>query len=189
MSSGTDDTGAFVTAFSELLIGNYAALSTAGLFIYECVITFGDEVNLFWMRPFTGATALFTSNRLLVLVYHFYILITAFIPLSEQVRRLFHASHSERLTDYRLPQSCSDIAIASYILDVLQYFPWAAFSAMRTYALSRRWPLSVFVFLLAIAPVGINLANFDFHVGGVIIPGIGCSASDSSTVETARRCE
>ena len=36
--------------------------------IYEYVITFGEEVELFWKKKFTGATALFVLNRYLLML-------------------------------------------------------------------------------------------------------------------------
>ena len=58
------------------------------LFVYECLITFGDEVALFWTRRFTGATVLFVSNRALVMWAHVFTMITSYIPISAQVKSL-----------------------------------------------------------------------------------------------------
>ncbi|RDX40752.1 hypothetical protein OH76DRAFT_306890 [Lentinus brumalis] len=168
MSSSTGDNGALVATFSGLLVSNYCTVSTTALFIYECAITLGDEANLFWRRPLTGATALFVSNRLAAMIYLVYALITSYIPLSTQV-------------------SCSNNIIASKVIEILQYFPWAAFSAMRGLALTRNWQLATFVFLLSVVPVAVNLAAFSFNVSGEVVPYIGCSSSDSLTVDMIRR--
>ncbi|KAI0788107.1 hypothetical protein C8Q74DRAFT_1162895, partial [Fomes fomentarius] len=39
------------------------------LYLYEDVITFGDEVTLFWGKGWSGGTILFFMNRYFVLVY------------------------------------------------------------------------------------------------------------------------
>ncbi|RPD69786.1 hypothetical protein L226DRAFT_264507 [Lentinus tigrinus ALCF2SS1-7] len=70
-------------------------------------------------------------------------------------------------------QSCSSSTVLGYILDPIQYFPWAAFSAMRCFALSHHRLLSIFVFLLSIVPLAINLVVFHFDATGVEIPDIG----------------
>ncbi|KAI0646257.1 hypothetical protein C8Q79DRAFT_926268 [Trametes meyenii] len=44
---------------------------------------------------------------------------------------------------------------------VAPYFVWAAFSALRAYAMSNRtWPVAIIVFLLSITPAGYNIYNF-----------------------------
>ena len=41
----------------------------AALVIYEYLVTFTTEVQLFWMRELTGASILFFINRYLMLLY------------------------------------------------------------------------------------------------------------------------
>ena len=38
--------------------------------MYEYLVTFLEEVNLFWRKPWTGASILFYMNRYTVLAYH-----------------------------------------------------------------------------------------------------------------------
>ena len=40
----------------------------AAFVIYDYIITLGQEIEMFWMRKFTGATALFLLNRYLVVL-------------------------------------------------------------------------------------------------------------------------
>ena len=42
------------------------------LVLYEFLITFGAEVNLFWRKRFTGASILFFINRYVVLFYNLF---------------------------------------------------------------------------------------------------------------------
>ena len=60
------------------------ALVTAFV-LYEYIITFDQEVKLFWNKKWNGATTLFLVNRYLVLFLRLCNLI-GFVPMSEQVR-------------------------------------------------------------------------------------------------------
>lgn len=58
------------------------------MFIYECLITFGVEVDLFWGKRLTGATTLFLLNRGVVMFFTWYGLFAdIIIPATAQVRR------------------------------------------------------------------------------------------------------
>ena len=48
-----------------------ALTKLAGLFVYDYVLTFVQEVQLIWGRKITGATVLFWLNRYLTLVIVF----------------------------------------------------------------------------------------------------------------------
>lgn len=55
------------------------------LLAYEFLITFDQEVEMFWVRKMTGASVLFLSNRYLLLLG--YILVMCeYIPMSDSVR-------------------------------------------------------------------------------------------------------
>ncbi|TBU40811.1 hypothetical protein BD309DRAFT_992824 [Dichomitus squalens] len=91
------------------------------LFVYDFLLTFGDEVNLF-LRPrqLNGPSILFLLNR--------------YLALAVQV---YHCSPEP--TSYKS----------------LQYIPWAAFSALRSYALCPapyRTAISIAVFALSSVP-------------------------------------
>ncbi len=38
------------------------------LIFFEHILTFGDEVEMFWKQKFTGATVIFLLNRYLILI-------------------------------------------------------------------------------------------------------------------------
>ncbi|RPD57194.1 hypothetical protein L227DRAFT_613812 [Lentinus tigrinus ALCF2SS1-6] len=83
MSSTADDS-AFAAEYASLLLSDYSVIAATVVFLYECLITFGDEVNLFWSRPFTGATVLFVSNRAIIVWTHIFAMFASYIPLSLQ---------------------------------------------------------------------------------------------------------
>ena len=55
------------------------------LYLYEHVVTFTDEVTLFWGRGWTGATILFFMNRYFVFAYSVYSMFS-FVFLVSPVR-------------------------------------------------------------------------------------------------------
>ncbi|KAI9060842.1 hypothetical protein FKP32DRAFT_1020950 [Trametes sanguinea] len=53
--------------------------------------------------------------------------------------------------------SCEAEQIFSILFESLQYLPWAAFSALRTYALQRSRPWAILIFAFSLSPLIINL--------------------------------
>ena len=47
---------------------------------FDYVITFGQEVDLFWRGKLTGATALFLANRYLSLGFYVYVAVLDILP-------------------------------------------------------------------------------------------------------------
>ena len=52
------------------------------------MLTFGDEVEMFWKRKFTGATAMFLLNRYLILISYVLELVSVWIK-SDYVSGVF----------------------------------------------------------------------------------------------------
>ena len=65
--------------------------------ICEYLVTFPDEVNLFWKRRWTGATVLFFMNRYISLSYHIFGIANSALP-TIAVRAYFYPSGA-RLTE------------------------------------------------------------------------------------------
>ena len=72
-------------------------------------------------------------------------------------------------------RSCTAIVQSTYVIEMLVYLPWAgksdfrslcpslayggwiiAFSGLRALALSRTWPLALFVFCISLVPIAVN---------------------------------
>ena len=51
--------------------------------VYEYIITFREEVELFWTKEKTGATALFLANRYLTLACYIYPLVVELLPQTD----------------------------------------------------------------------------------------------------------
>ncbi|KAI0754053.1 hypothetical protein C8Q80DRAFT_342630 [Daedaleopsis nitida] len=162
----TEDERADIIANSiARLTSNYCANAGSVLVIYEYIITFARETELFWRGRLTGAAALFYFNRYLNLFNNVYGLVQN-LPIPEKV--------------------CPSVAISGKILGVLQYVPWAIFSGLRAFALTRNILLSTFIFLLSCVPVGVNYAHFHFNFTGVNNPMAGCLTSDDVTAELSK---
>ncbi|RDX51355.1 hypothetical protein OH76DRAFT_1401672 [Lentinus brumalis] len=161
MSQGDSDAAEIVSEYAGLITNAYCAIGASVFFCWEYCITFNDEVELFWKRGFSGATALFLVNRYVVLTVNILNLI-GYATLSDQ--------------------SCSLLARAAYAMTCLQYVIWAAFSCLRTFALSKSYPVALLVFLLSSVSVGVDFSDFRFDLVGVNIPLLGCTAT--TTVST-----
>ncbi|KAI0740414.1 hypothetical protein C8Q76DRAFT_192384 [Earliella scabrosa] len=161
MTSQAQD-ASFVSDFDAAVTTNYSAFAAAALLICEYLATFPDEVDLFWRRRCTGASVLFFMNRYAPLL--FYILVnTNFWMLTDAV--------------------CHAFVKACWIFSLLQYVPWAGFSALRVYALSRDLTISCLVFFLSSVTIGINLAHLWPFSQTIIVPRLGCIEYDTTSVE------
>ncbi|KAI0674558.1 hypothetical protein C8Q78DRAFT_989459 [Trametes maxima] len=109
--------------------------SAAALVLYDHLITFDAEVKLFWTHKLSGASILFFVIRYFALMNYTLIgTIATAVPVSDYV--------------------CGNLIRATFAINVLQYIPWGAMSALRVLALSRmNWMLSAVVFLLSEAPI------------------------------------
>ncbi|KAH9939062.1 uncharacterized protein BXZ73DRAFT_29522, partial [Epithele typhae] len=148
---------------------------------YEYLITFGQEVELFWGRKINGASVLFFVNRYVVLTV--YLLNTSgFAKMSDNVRPLSiciqHGSCRSHPAHLIVPRDrCSTLARSAVALTLLQYVPWAVFSGLRALALARHWSLGVLVFLLSIMPAAVDFSYFRFGVSGENVPIVGCEGN------------
>ncbi|RPD54512.1 hypothetical protein L226DRAFT_515902 [Lentinus tigrinus ALCF2SS1-7] len=167
MSTTDPGLAAIVADFQSLMIGNDCEIAALAFVVFEYLITFGEEVNFFWRRKFTGATLLFFFNRYLVLLLY-----------------TMNISGSASLS--KSDKGCALYGLETFALGVIQYVPWAAFSGLRAYALSSRL-LGAFVFLLSVVPFAVNLVPYHFGSQSALVPPFGCIAIDSISPEMGRK--
>ncbi|KAI0351308.1 hypothetical protein OH77DRAFT_944914 [Trametes cingulata] len=130
-------------------------IGTIALLAYEYIITFDQEVALFWKRKMTGATVLFLATRYLALLSYLFLGTATFAPMSDQIQ--------------------NPVIISQYIV-------WAAFSALRALALSRmNWLVAGTVFLLASGPFAVNIWVTSLGLIGENVPVVGCSGGSNQT--------
>ncbi|KAI0820262.1 hypothetical protein BC628DRAFT_1398083 [Trametes gibbosa] len=151
---------AYTTALDEAAL-QIGLITT--LLVYEYIITFDQEVNLFWRRKITGATVLFITTRYLVLI--------SFAILSAVTFA------------WMTVESCTALQRAQYMLSLFLYPLWATFSALRTLALSgMNRVLAAVVFALAMTPFVVDMLPLILHnLTGENIPLVGCAGAENVT--------
>ncbi|EIW59938.1 uncharacterized protein TRAVEDRAFT_47235 [Trametes versicolor FP-101664 SS1] len=167
-----------ITIVSTSFTLNYIEFPVITFLAYEYLITLDQEIKLFWKRGFTGASALFLFVRYSTLICYDILGAISFARLSDDVRAL-HVPSKRSWPD---TPSCALIIKAQAGFSIFQYFPWAAFSALRVLALSgMNRPLAALVFLLASAPAAANFTQYGFKLTGVNTPLAGCQGQIDAT--------
>ncbi|KAI0630663.1 hypothetical protein C8Q77DRAFT_1160216 [Trametes polyzona] len=171
----SQDDSALIEVYDSLYVDNRCLIAVMALLVYEFLITFDQEVELFWVPKFTGASILFLSNRYLLLLG--YILVMCeYIPMSDARYMLFTK-----------PSRCAVMVKSQSVIHFLQYLPWAAFSGLRAFALlEQRWPLPTLIFILSLVPMGVNFAQYSYGLSGSHDPTFGCLVQVSLTVPQAQ---
>ncbi|KAI0788054.1 hypothetical protein C8Q74DRAFT_1255522 [Fomes fomentarius] len=163
MSAQDDGVQSFIAEYSVIVTENYFSYACLSLFLYEYLITLAEEVNLFWKRRWTGATLLFFLNR--------------YAPL------LYYLANDTNVFETVVPTTCRTLFKAIIVFDIVVLTTWAAFSALRAYALSRSRALSALVFMLSTVPMGVNATKL-WAAEGTVIPAVGCAETDSYSLHT-----
>ncbi|KAH9848930.1 hypothetical protein C2E23DRAFT_842165 [Lenzites betulinus] len=142
------------TEFRAIVIQKTSIAAVFTLYVYEVLITFDREVELFWHMPFTRTTAMFLLNRYVSLL-KYPVTLTTYIHVSQE--------------------SCIAIIRLGEVLEMTPYIVWASFSAMRTHALvARTWTLSLAVFILLCVPVVTNIYFFTQSIPEVFDRPVQC---------------
>ncbi|KAI1786014.1 hypothetical protein LXA43DRAFT_1099613 [Ganoderma leucocontextum] len=68
------DSAALIAEYDSGIVGNCVQWAAFALIVYEYLITFAVEVELFWRKDVNGASILFFLNRYVVLFYNLSIL-------------------------------------------------------------------------------------------------------------------
>ncbi|KAI0730739.1 hypothetical protein C8Q76DRAFT_715954 [Earliella scabrosa] len=159
----------FRAAYHTLSIQGYCTVATAVFFLYEAAITSGAEVRYFWKSRISSPAVLYFLNKY-VAVAQYALTLAVRLPVYSDL-------------------SCSLSQKALLALDLAKFIPWAAFSALRAFALSKSWCLSILILVLSVVPFGLNVYGY-FVIGtiGFVDPVAGCvSVSSGLTVEEYTR--
>ncbi|KAI0629251.1 hypothetical protein C8Q77DRAFT_1220429 [Trametes polyzona] len=184
MSMNTHRTASqYIAVFQSLFIDNCCGIAISAFLGFEYFLTLDREVELFWKRKFTGASALFLSNRYLPLLTIILEMCQS-TPMSDRVCiGLAHVVHLECDVSF----SCTMFVKMTSVVSVLQYFPWAAFSTLRAFALSRRqWPVTLLILAFSVAPIIINYARYHW-LTAANDPLFGCINRSELPGDLARR--
>ncbi|KAM5541386.1 hypothetical protein V8D89_004940 [Ganoderma adspersum] len=154
--------------FPTLVVSRYFGPGIATLAIYECSITFAEEVEYFWSAPRTGAVVVYYLNK--------YILTFMYIAA---VVGLAQPSASAEL--------CARGSRIGFFVSLLPYPVSAAFSAMRMFALTgKNWTLTLIVLVLSVVPIPINMIAYHFGIDAANIPLIGCIPIDRTPISLGK---
>lgn len=69
-----------------LLALRFSCLSTLVLILHDYLVTFRQEVNMFWTRKLNGAAILFYLNRYAFITVYAIYQLTTYAPISDEVR-------------------------------------------------------------------------------------------------------
>ncbi|RPD59021.1 hypothetical protein L226DRAFT_572371 [Lentinus tigrinus ALCF2SS1-7] len=172
MSSDEDARAAaaiVVELYNIVYTGNYCDLATSVLFIYDSVVTLEREVACFLTAERNGTSLLFLSNKVISMTFYVMQLI-GFMTFP---------------SDARSVTRCGSFSRALHAMLALQMIPWAVFSALRAYVVSRSKVLGFLVLVFSIAPTAANLVPYGYGLSGVILAkyGLGCLSTDDTTAE------
>ncbi|KAI0653586.1 hypothetical protein C8Q70DRAFT_1035010 [Cubamyces menziesii] len=171
MSSEDADMAQLILAAESFFDENCCGFAVTAVLCYEYLITMDREVALFWKRKPTGASILFFANRYLALALSLFTSVFNVLPyVSIEVR------------------TCRNVVYAAQIMDVCQYVPWALFSTLRVFALSRSRLLVTVIVLLYGVYFGFSLAAFHwltYNWGGG--QGNSCAIVFTMSVEMVKK--
>ncbi|OCH91904.1 hypothetical protein OBBRIDRAFT_487305 [Obba rivulosa] len=157
MSDVAEISEELVLDLQTTFVQNCCFVAAASLVVYDHITTFSHEMQYIWGRKWNSVTALFHLNRWLILVYTVISLPIGFLPLPSI-------------------KGCTAANYLLFALTLMLYVIWAAFLAIRVYAVgSGSWKLAILVFLLSIVPVGTNIWSNFFDSFAIIedIPVLG----------------
>ncbi|KAI0696558.1 hypothetical protein C8T65DRAFT_32373 [Cerioporus squamosus] len=135
-----------VEQFFDLHLDALCSISASVLLFYDYLLTLDKEAGLFWKKKLSGASLLFLCNRYLTLLTQIFDVVQFTTNMSDE--------------------SCDSFSKVAATIDLCQYVPWAVFSGLRAYALSRYKPLGILVFLLSLGPDVVNLIKYAYGLSG-----------------------
>ncbi|TBU37723.1 hypothetical protein BD309DRAFT_904714 [Dichomitus squalens] len=147
--------------YSSIMTGNYCEVAATAIFVFDSIITTGEEIRCFWGRNITGAAIVFWLNKYMTMLFLGWGLAT-FLKLSDK--------------------SCAMSSKSIVVIDCLLFIVLAAFTAIRVYALGRSLNLCAITAVLSLVPLGINFVAFRFGVTGKNIFPFGCITIDSQSI-------
>ncbi|KAL1938181.1 hypothetical protein VTO73DRAFT_11825 [Trametes versicolor] len=161
-SQAISEVAAASAYISSLITESRIGLAIAALVLYEYIITFGDEVNLFWMRKKTGASWLFFIVRYLAMLFYVFLTAVAYAPMSEK-------------WCFVNLSTCNTGR---------QHLPAPPFSGLRALALTgMNWWVGSSAFLFACCMFGMCVWELCLGVSGSNLPILGCDGGPNVTNE------
>ncbi|TBU60035.1 hypothetical protein BD310DRAFT_848350 [Dichomitus squalens] len=161
----SSQTGQFASEYSSLMTDNYCTIAATVVFLYDSMITTGEENRCFWGRKITGAAILFWLNKYMTALFLVWDLATG-------------PSISNK--------SCARSIRGDAAIEYLTFIVLAAFTAIRVYALRRSLTLCAITAGLSLVPLGTNFANFRLGLTGENIFPFGCTEINNVSINLAQ---
>lgn len=141
-------------------IQNCCMVAVSGLVFYEHATTLSQEIELIWARKKSGVTVIFALNRWFT------------VGLAVSMLLL--------VPNWDTNIACEAVNILLPVFQLLLSIIWAAFSALRVYAIGgREWRLALVTLTLGIVPIATNLASDVKTVyTSIFVPSIGTLCND-----------
>ncbi|TBU60060.1 hypothetical protein BD310DRAFT_923811 [Dichomitus squalens] len=172
----SSQTGQLAAEYSSVMTDNYCGLAATVVFLYDSIITTGEEIRCFWGRKITGAAILFWLNKYMTMLYLVSDLAT-FFNLSDKVCPPPLLGSNESTYILTSPEVSTSYPLISSSKS--RYFDFPAFTAIRVYALRRSLTLCAITAGLSLAPLGTNFAIFRLGLTGKNIFPLGCTGFDN----------
>ncbi|KAI0338165.1 hypothetical protein BDW22DRAFT_1363295 [Trametopsis cervina] len=133
-----------ISVLEQLQAGFYISVATSTLFVYDCIITLGREIDMIWKRHYSLGTMLFALTRYT----------TILVSSTELIGNFIHITSS---------RSCVAIMIAMDTLSAIQFLSYAVFTAFRAYSLLQgtncKLLLSGTICALSLMPFAANIVR------------------------------
>ncbi|PIL30353.1 hypothetical protein GSI_07538 [Ganoderma sinense ZZ0214-1] len=166
---------------TDLLLPDILALA-----IYECSLTFAEEVEYFWGAPRTGAAVVYYLNKYIFMFMYIAGVVGLALPAVSSL--LLQRPMSWTLTRGNPNPRCAKGSRIGFVISLLPYPVSAAFSAMRMFALTgKSWALTMAVLVLSMVPVPINLIVYHFGIDAANIPLVGCIPIDRTPISLGKQ--
>ncbi|TFK90715.1 hypothetical protein K466DRAFT_596719 [Polyporus arcularius HHB13444] len=170
--SDQDSTADTIAYYYSFQTGDFVFFASIVPLIYDYFLSFDRKMGLIWRGKRCGASLIYCIIRYNALLYEILNASTSIRSLTDQI-----------LTSLALWQSCTTLVHSFFAFQQLQAIPIAAFSGLRTYALSRSWPVSLTVGILALSPLGSNMAQYPLGLIGFLDPKFGCEKTYDATIQ------
>ncbi|OCH86416.1 hypothetical protein OBBRIDRAFT_797216 [Obba rivulosa] len=158
-----------ISILHSFWIDKCCTLAGSALIVYDHLSTFSDEVEFIWGRKLNSVTLLFYLNRWCIFMWAVATLVDSWAPLVTL-------------------QVCIGMTIYVDTIALVLLLIWAAFSAIRMYAISvgNIW-FTLTVLALNIVPVGTNVFGWYVATWYIIdtVPDVGTACASGKTISNA----
>ncbi|TBU52422.1 hypothetical protein BD310DRAFT_832199, partial [Dichomitus squalens] len=152
-------------------------VAAIALFLYDSIITTGEEIRCFWGRRVTGAAILYWLIKYMTMLDLVWELAAGSGKISSK------QAYSRRIYS----PSCSASVRGETAVDFSLPLIPAAFTGIRVYALRRSYLLGSITFVLSSVSAGVNFVHFWFGLTGENLFPAGCTGIDGESIDLVKK--